>query len=995
MRRDWWTWGLTAGLLVIGLLVGTLETRAQDTEPSLGQKYKTALSLYDQGDYVGAQKLLLEVKEIVRRDNLQLNPATKQEIERRLALIEEKLQAKPTPAPATEVPAVETPKVVDMAKMEKLNAAAGKYDRAQALMRGRNYQEALVLFREVQTDLVGLPVADSDRTALTSNIAACEEALAAAEAAPTPAVVVTPTPSVVVEPAPMPRPIPRPTVVAEAPTPTPTPTTEPAADTRFEELARDPEVLAERAREEAALKEGGVWRGGAETGVFSDAVTADRIRIQIEEQEIRAKLSDGLVYLRERDFQRAEQKFLAAQLQVKYGDFPTPFKKQWLERIQKFLDLTAQTRAQHSKRTDQMRNQEAAQRLEDELSRMKEQQQRIKERLAEQWRTFYDRQQYDDALLVLERMRELDPEDPTIPEKINQTTHKKLAAWRHEAQMTRQQQTQYQWASNIEQMTPWFPISVYPKNWNELSDRRLRAIERQQITEKPQDRKVRQQLEESVVSFTFNEQPVMEALDFLQTLGNVNIVPDRTKFEDPDRTITLKLTNVPLETAIKLLTEQMGLKYVIRDGIVFISDEEGIKRPPETNTYDVRDLLADIPNFTGPTFELQNISGGNRGGAGGGSGTQSIFGDEEDTDQGDEFKTQEESLNDLIDLIKQVIESGTWDEGSGNAIRGRAGTVVVTHTPETQIKVQRLLDDLRKTRALQVSIDIRFITVSDDFLESIGVDFTGAGNPAATAPHYIDTDGDGIPDTSMGLEWDRTISGDNWSLLGSITNAVGLGTTLGSGRGLGGAGGLTLGGSFLDDVEVNFILTAVQQSHRATLMNAPKLTMMNGQRAYIAISRQQNFVQDITVEVSEGAVGYDPDIGTVQDGIVFDVRPTISADRRYVQMDLRPSVAVVEDIVDFQTITTGIFGGAVVQLPEISVTVVRTTVNIPDGGTLLIGGLSYAFDNEMESGVPVLSKIPLLGKLFSRRGFTTEKENLVILVKPTIIIQEEQEGGIK
>ncbi len=112
-------------------------------------------------------------------------------------------------------------------------------------------------------------------------------------------------------------------------------------------------------------------------------------------------------------------------------------------------------------------------------------------------------------------------------------------------------------------------------------------------------------------------------------------------------------------------------------------------------------------------------------------------------------------------------------------------------------------------------------------------------------------------------------------------------------------------------------------------------------------------------------------------------------------MDLRPSVAVIERIDNFQTITTGLFGGAVVQLPVISVTVVRTTVSIPDGGTLLIGGLSYAFDNETDSGIPILSKIPLLGKLFSRRGFTTERQNIVILVKPTIIIQEEQEEAIK
>lgn len=981
MRQDWCKWRLTAGVLAVFLLLGTLSASAQNAEPSLGQKYKTAMSLYEQEDYEGARKLLLEVKQTVERENLLLNPATKQEIDNRLAEIEKKIGARsaaPTETPAPLEPAQFT---VDPAKLQRLEVAVARFNNAQILLRGRNYEEALRLFTEVKAEIADLPVGRDDRIRLDSNIAHCQERLAAATV-PTPP---PPEPTEWVEAEPAPAPAPEPVV------------DESEAMKRFEELAQDPEVLREKARREAALRSGGLWQRGADTGIFGDAVDADAVRVQLEEQEIRTKLSDGLVYMRERDFTKAEQKFLAAQLQVKYGEFSTPFKKKWLGEVQKYLDLNASKKAEYGKRAQQMKNRETAVKLQEDLIRMKQQQQRIKSRLMEQWITFCERGQYDDALVVLERMRVVDPEDPTIPVKIRQTTHKKLEAWRYKSLMTQHKQREYHFAGNIEQMIPWYPLSVYPDDWKELSDRRLKRMQKAQISEKPGDRRVRQQLEETILSFTFNDQPVMEALDFLQTLGNVNIVPDRSRFEDPGQTITLKLTNVSLETAIKLLTEQLGLQYVIRDGIVFISDDEGIRRPPVISTYDVRDLLADIPNFSGPTFELQNISS-NRGGGGTGGGSgggMSIFADDEEADQTEGFTSPEESLNDLIDLIRQVIEPGTWDEGSGNAIRGRQGSIVVTHTPETQALVQGLLEDLRETAALQVCIDIRFITITDNFLESIGFDITGAGNLAAQAPHYIDSDGDGIPDTSMGVEYDRTILGGDWSILGGAIQTIGRGTDVPSARGLAGLGGLSLATSFLDDIEVNFILTAVQQSRRATLLNAPKLTMMNGQRAYIAISRQQNFVQDVTVEVSEGAVGYDPDIGTVQDGIVFDVRPTVSADRRYVRMDLRPSVAVVEDISEFETITAGIFGGAVIQLPVISVTVVRTTVSVPDGGTLLIGGLSFAFDNKQESGIPVLSKIPLLGKLFSRRGFAAEKENLVILVKPTIIIREEKEEEIK
>ena len=176
------------------------------------------------------------------------------------------------------------------------------------------------------------------------------------------------------------------------------------------------------------------------------------------------------------------------------------------------------------------------------------------------------------------------------------------------------------------------------------------------------DRAARQKLENTIVSFTFSEQPLEEAIDFLQTLAKVNIVLDKRKVE-AGKTITLKLNDVELQTAVKLVTEQVGLKWTVRDGVIYISDEEGVKQEPITIVYDVGDLLTVPPNFEGPTFELQNISG-NRGGSGGGSGGSgnSIFSDTSDkTDNTDAKKSREELLTELVDLIQQVIEPGTWE----------------------------------------------------------------------------------------------------------------------------------------------------------------------------------------------------------------------------------------------------------------------------------------------------------------------------------------------
>lgn len=64
-----------------------------------------------------------------------------------------------------------------------------------------------------------------------------------------------------------------------------------------------------------------------------------------------------------------------------------------------------------------------------------------------------------------------------------------------------------------------------------------------------------------------------------------------------------------------------------------------------------------------------------------------------------------------------------------------------------------------------------------------------------------------------------------------------------------------------------------------------------------------NRTLEITTEPVGGAVGYDPTIGTVQDGVVGDVRATVSEDRRYVQLDMHPTISTVIAIDNFLVVT--------------------------------------------------------------------------------------------
>ena len=173
------------------------------------------------------------------------------------------------------------------------------------------------------------------------------------------------------------------------------------------------------------------------------------------------------------------------------------------------------------------------------------------------------------------------------------------------------------------------------------------------------DRRVRQVLSSTIVSFSFEDQPVAEVVEYLGTLGDINVVLDHGKIE-PGQTVTLKLKNVSMETAIKFVSESIGMKYVIRDGVVLISDEEGTKQEPMTRVYEVLDLVTETPDFAGPNFELGQLSGS---GSGGTSTNQSPWTNTTTTGTEEQSATLQERTEALVELIKQVIEPGTWEEG--------------------------------------------------------------------------------------------------------------------------------------------------------------------------------------------------------------------------------------------------------------------------------------------------------------------------------------------
>jgi type II secretory pathway component GspD/PulD (secretin) len=208
-------------------------------------------------------------------------------------------------------------------------------------------------------------------------------------------------------------------------------------------------------------------------------------------------------------------------------------------------------------------------------------------------------------------------------------------------------------------------------------------------------------------------------------------------------------------------------------------------------------------------------------------------------------------------------------------------------------------------------------------------------------------------------------------------------------------GGMTVSGVFLDDLQIGFLLRAIQADSRSTTLFSPRITLYNGQRSYISVSSVITYLADAEPVVAEAAVAWDPVIGSIPVGATLDVKATVSADRRYVQLDLRPQVADTS-IANWRQVPVEASGPGgiatfLIDLPQVQVSDLKTTVSVPDGGTLLLGGNKRYGETEVETGVPILNKVPILRRLFNNRASLRTNSNLLILIRPKILIQSEEE----
>jgi general secretion pathway protein D len=151
----------------------------------------------------------------------------------------------------------------------------------------------------------------------------------------------------------------------------------------------------------------------------------------------------------------------------------------------------------------------------------------------------------------------------------------------------------------------------------------------------------------------------------------------------------------------------------------------------------------------------------------------------------------------------------------------------------------------------------------------------------------------------------------------------------------------------------------------------------------------QGIVSDDKRFVRLTLVPFFSQIGAV-DTFTYEGRRSTRSSSRAEEDTNGDGVVDEKDAVDTDD-TEQIIEGTTVQLPTFAFTSVSTTVSVPDGGTILLGGIKRLSEGRVERGVPMLSKIPYISRLFRNTSAGRQASSLMLMVTPRIIIQEEEE----
>jgi MSHA biogenesis protein MshL len=333
---------------------------------------------------------------------------------------------------------------------------------------------------------------------------------------------------------------------------------------------------------------------------------------------------------------------------------------------------------------------------------------------------------------------------------------------------------------------------------------------------------------------------------------------------------------------------------------------------------------------------------------------------------GTEIETLSESdfWPQLQTAVAQLVGSG---RGQSVVVTPQASVITLRAYPDEIREVRRFLGISQERMHRQVIMEAKIleVTLNDGYQQGINWNkmFTSNG-----VNYSI-----GVGDTSSA----GTVVNSGLGSLGSTVAALpGIGTI---GTLLGGQTNIVMSSGSFESV-LSFMATQGDLN----VLSSPRVTAANNQKAVIKVGTDEYYVTDLSSVVGSGdnsEASPDVELTPFFSGISLDVTPQID-DKGHVLLHVHPAVIEVEQ--QNKTIT---YNDKVISLPlaRSSIRESDSVIRAKDGDVVVIGGLMKTNTLNQTSKVPFLGDIPVLGHAFRNTSQVTQKTELVILLKPTVV----------
>ena len=287
--------------------------------------------------------------------------------------------------------------------------------------------------------------------------------------------------------------------------------------------------------------------------------------------------------------------------------------------------------------------------------------------------------------------------------------------------------------------------------------------------------------------------------------------------------------------------------------------------------------------------------------------------------------------------------------GTGTIWADKDTNALVITAPQRTMRALNAVIDKLDIRRAQVEVQAIIVEVSDDKTSDLGVNWIldGSNSQLAVGGFIAPVGGSSIVDLYNAAKTGTPPTS------GPIT-----GTTVAIGR--------------LESTGVNFaaVVRALEGDARTNIISRPTITMRDNEESRIEVGQDVPFITGQYSTNTGNATAFNT-VQRQQVGTILSVTPQINeGDSVVLKVEievssLSASSAAVDLITNKRTI--------------------KTTVLVPDRGTLVIGGLIQDQAKNSEQRVPFLSRIPLIGELFRARDTSKSRTNLMVFLQPHIL----------